>query len=136
MVGQGRWRQGHRPNPPSMPGQLGNRKAVMDIGETLNFAFGLIIALVLGYLAWLEWRKGSKEERLAMVERVVLAIEQMHPELPGSDKLALVIERLRTLLPFVDLMELRELIESVVARMNLAKRAGIDAPLPRGYFTD
>ena len=106
----------------------------MDISEIISFAIGLLIAACAGYLGWVEWRKASLTEKAAIVERVVLAIEQMYPHQLGSDRLSLVLDRLATLFPRTDTMELRELVEATVARMNLAKRG--DAQSRGGYWTN
>ena len=110
----------------------------MDISSIFSFAVGLLIAAAGGYLGWLEWRKASLTEKAAIVERVVLAIEQMHPNRPGEKlgdyRLGMVLERLEQLFPRADMMELRELVESTVARINLAKQAG--AQSRGGYWTN
>lgn len=106
----------------------------MDISEIVSFAIGLLIAACAGYLGWVEWRKASLVEKAAIVERVVLAIEQMYPHQLGSDRLSLVLDRLATLFPRTDTMELRELVEAAVARMNLAKQAG--AQRRGGHWTN
>jgi len=96
-----------------------------NISEILNFLVGAIVALALGWLGFQEWRKASKEQKIAMVERVVLAVEQMYPHNLGSDKLTLAIERLQALTRWDDIQELRELIEATVAKLNAAKRGGV-----------
>jgi len=74
----------------------------------------------------------------AIVERVVLAIEQMNQGNLGSDKLRLVLDRLAYLFPTTDATELRELVEATVARINLAKQ-GQGGAVGRGrsnYWTN
>lgn len=104
----------------------------MDIGSILNFVIGLLVATALGWIGWQEWGKASKEQKLAMVERVVLAVEQMYPDTLGSDKLSLVIDRLQKRFHWADVMELREMVEATVAKINLAKKQG--TPLGRSAW--
>lgn len=96
-----------------------------NISEILNFLIGAIIALALGWLGLQEWRKASKEQKIAMVERVVLAIEQMYPDNLGSDKLTLALARLQELTHWDDIQELREFVEATVAKMNASKKGGV-----------
>lgn len=110
----------------------------MDLSTIASTAIGFVIALAAGYLGWLEWRKATLTEKLAIVERVVLAIEQMNQGNLGSDKLRLVLDRLAYLFPTTDATELRELVEATVARINLAKQ-GQGGAVGRGrsnYWTN
>lgn len=108
----------------------------MDILSVASTFIGILIAVCAGYLGWLEWSRASKAEKIVIVRRVVLAIEQMYPDTPGAEKLNMVLGRLRDLLGFTDIKEIRELVESTVAEINLAKQSGQSRGLPRGYFTD
>jgi hypothetical protein len=108
----------------------------MDISNSLSFIVGILIAIAAGWLGWQEWSRASKAERIVIVRRVVLAIEQMNPNTPGAKKLDMVLGRLRDLLGFTDVKEVRELVESTVAEINLAKQSTQSRGLPRGYFTD
>lgn len=105
----------------------------MDIGSILNFTIGAVVALALGWIGWQEWQKASKEQKMAMVERVVLAVEQMYPDALGSDKLSLVLGRLQEMTRWSDIQELREMVEATVAKINLAKQ-GNGAPMGRGHW--
>lgn len=107
----------------------------MDISNSISFIVGILIAIAAGWLGWQEWSRASKAEKIVIVRRVVLAIEQMYPDTPGSEKLNMVLGRLRDLLGFTDVKEIRELVESTVAEINLAK-TGQGRGLPRGFFTD
>lgn len=110
----------------------------MDLSTIASTLVGILIALAAGYLGYLEWRKASLSEKVAIIERIVLAIEQTNPgEKLGEKRLALVLDRLAYLFPNTDAAELRELVEATVARINLAKQGqGPSRVLPRGYFTD
>ncbi len=109
----------------------------MDILGILSTIVGAVVAIALAYLGFMEWSKASKEEKIAIVERVVLAVEQMHPDLMGGEKLTRVMDRIESILHISDVMEVRELVEATVARINLAKKAGAGpAALGRGYWSE
>lgn len=110
----------------------------MDISNSLSFIVGILIALAAGWLGWQEWRRASLTEKVAIVERVVLAFEQMYPSKPGeklgADRLGMVLARLEKLFPTADAAEIRELVEATVAKLNIAKAAGMQGT-GRGYWT-
>lgn len=98
----------------------------MDISSILQFIIGAAVALALGWLGWQEWGKSSHEQRLAIVERVVLAIEEHErtSQTPGALKLIAVMDRLRELFPGADIKELDEMVHATVAKLNAVKQAG------------
>ncbi len=109
----------------------------MDIGSTISFIVGILIALAAGYVGWQDWQKSTYEKRLIMVNRVVMAVEEyvkQYPDkVPGAQKLALAMDKLKLLLPQADPEELDVLIHAEVARMN-GEAVGLTQG--RGYWTN
>lgn len=109
----------------------------MDISNSISFIVGILIALAAGYVGWQDWQKASHEKRLLMVKSVVLAVEEyvkQYPDkVPGVQKLALAMDKLKLLLPQADPEELDVLVHAEVARMN-AESASLAQG--RGYWTN
>lgn len=106
----------------------------MDIGSIPGFVISAAVALALGWIGWQEWGKANKEERLAIIRRVVLSVEEYAKakNLKGSAKLVVALDRLEKLLPKMDPAELDEEIHAVVAELNQGRLPATEAEAATG----
>lgn len=81
-----------------------------------------IALLSLGYLGVIDWRRSTTDQKIARIEQLVQAAEQIYKDQPGSTRLGWVMERLGNYYKTKDVAELRELVEAAVFRVNALRK--------------
>lgn len=91
--------------------------------QYLDLVLVAIVGIVAGGLAMQRWRGASLDERMAMIERAVAAVEQLYPNETGQFKFDWVFGRVRQWLPADDAELIETLIEGAVYRLKQDKPA-------------
>ncbi|MEZ4684178.1 MAG: hypothetical protein R2932_59205 [Caldilineaceae bacterium] len=88
----------------------------MDIFLTI---VGIAILAGLLHIAWTEWQKASKEQKMFMIEALVAAAQQLYGNDPGAMRFEWVSKRIKERWPNFDEHELEALIEAAVYRLKV-----------------
>lgn len=85
-----------------------------------------VVLLSLGYLGVIDWRRSTTDQKIARIEQLVQAAEQIYKKQPGTnpgpDRLRWVMERVGAYYKTKDTAELRVLIEAAVFRVNAMRK--------------
>lgn len=79
----------------------------------------IVMTVGLAYVGVMEWRKGTHENRLFMIETLVAAAQQLYGDDPGAIRYSWVAERVKDRWPDVDEKQLESLIEAAVYRLKV-----------------
>lgn len=89
----------------------------MEMENVLTIVAAVLL-VALGYLGIKDWSKASVDEKIARIDQLVQAAEQIYKKQPGSARLRWVMDRLSDYYKTKDTAELRELVEAAVFRVN------------------
>lgn len=90
---------------------------------------GVVIAVALGFIGWLEWRNLTREEKIRKIEELTQEAEQLYKTKQIGDRLGYVLERIEERYPWLQSDDLRGAIEAAVFRLNAAIPKIIDATM-------
>lgn len=90
---------------------------------------GLVIAIALAFLGFLEWRNMSREEKIGKITQLTKEAEQLYKTKQIGNRLQYVLDEIAEKYPWLQTPELRTMIESAVFDLNAAIPKIIDATL-------
>lgn len=88
---------------------------------------GIVIAIAMAFLGFLEWRKMSREEKIQRLEELTQEAEQLYKTHKISDRLNYVTDKIEKKYPWLKSEDLRGAIEAAVFRLNRSMPVIIEA---------
>jgi len=90
---------------------------------------GIVIAIAMAFLGFLEWRKMSREEKIHRLEELTQEAEQLYKTQKITDRLKYVTDKIEKRYPWLQSDDLRGAIESAVFRLNRSMPVIIEASM-------
>ncbi len=90
---------------------------------------GIVIAIAMAFLGWLEWRKMSREEKIHRLEELTQEAEQLYKTQKITDRLKYVTDKIEKHYPWLKSEDLRGAIEAAVFRLNRSMPVIIEASM-------
>lgn len=90
---------------------------------------GIVIAIAMAFLGFLEWRKMSREEKIHRLEELTQEAEQLYKTKKISDRLKYVTDKIEKQYPWLNSNDLLGGIEAAVFRLNRSMPVIIEASM-------